>query len=319
MKTLLTKLSLLSLVLMMGLASCTEEDPTGPGGNGVTKLSANARSSSAINVRWENGSASDTLYVTSPAGVTTKYVATQGTTYNTAIATGLSANQNYTLTVHNASGASSNLTWATAARWPEAGGSVQIFSTADPSPNNPSGLIIDASGITPMSVNSATRKDEIDIVLAANDLTQFPNTPVSVLSPGIDGSGIITTKRTFFGEPFNVAGGLDNDYYTDAINTLIAKTGTKAYNSIDLTTRSGEAVGTSTIIPFLTDDGHYGRIELVPNATTGQVYTTVGGIESIQVKVSYQTQMDNGYVGRGTARGPWVRNGVSIANAPMKR
>jgi hypothetical protein len=318
MKTLLTKLSLLSLVLTMGLASCTEEDGTGTGDkNGVTELSANARNSTAINVRWKGGSATDTLYATSATGTTTTYIATQGTTYNTAIATGLSLGTNYTFTVHNAAGTSAgNITWSPAKRWPSESNvneAVQLWSTADPSPNHPSGLIIDADGIEAVSVNGA-RKAEVDVVLGYSaDLS----TPVRIISPGIDSSGIITTKRTYFGAPFNVVGGLDNDYYTGPI-TLAS--GTTRYDDVLVSRRAttDPGYGASMIIPFLTDDGHYGRIELLPSSTTaGQVFTTDASlIESVMVKVSYQTQADIGYVARGTARGPVRR--ISTANAPLK-
>jgi hypothetical protein len=327
MKTLLTKLSLLSLLLMMGLASCTEEDGTGTGNgdtNSVTGLSANARSATEVNVRWTGGSATDTLVATLN-GTEMKYTAVttetiDGTVYYKAVATGLTLNNNYAFNVRNSAGTSAgSITWAPATRWPGASTSTQIWSTADPSPAHPSGLIIDASGITPMSVNDAARKAEIDVVLAANDLTQMPGIPVSILSPGINGSGIITDKRTFFGTPYNVAGGLDNDYYTAPITTLISTTGANAFNAVDLSTRTDAAVlGTSLIIPFLTDDGHYGRIELMPGST-GQVYTTAGGIESVQVRVSYQTQANNGYVARGTVRnGSTVRNAVGMTGTALK-
>jgi hypothetical protein len=322
MKTLLTKLSMLSLVLMMGLASCTEEDGVTPNGdtNSVTELSANARSATQVNVRWKGGNATDTLVATANGVEVSRsaVIATDGA-YHSAVANGLTLGTNYVFTVRNSAGVSAgSITWSPAVRWPGATGEVQIWSTADPSPNHPSGLIIDADGITAVSVNGA-RKDEVDVVLGTNTNTA---TPVSLLSPGIDGSGIITNKRTFFGTPYNVAGGLDNDYYTAAITSLISTTGANAYNAVDLARRAvgSEALGTSLIIPFLTDDGHYGRIELVPNVTTGQIFTTDASlIESIQVRVSYQTQTNVGYVGRGTARGPWVRNGFNSANAAMKR
>lgn len=320
MKTLLTKLSLASLVLTMGLASCTEEDgPNGTGNtNSVAGLSANARSATEVNVRWTGGSSTDTLVATAngtesrTATVQTEVI--DGVTYYSAVAGGLALGTNYVFTVRNAAGTSAgSITWSPATRWPGATTSTQIWSTADPLPNHPSGLIIDATGITGASTNGAT-KDQIDIVLGFNS---DPNTPVSILSPGIDGSGIITTKRTFFGKPYNVAGGLDKDYYTAPITSLISTTGPTAYNAVDLTMRTDAAVkGTSLIIPFLTDDGHFGRIELLPNATTGQVFTTEGGIESVQVRVSYQTQQNVGYVARAYSRGP--RNAVSNANSVIK-
>ena len=320
MKTLLTKLSLAALVLTMGLASCTEEDgPNGTGNtNSVTGLSANARSATEVNVRWTGGSAFDTLVATAN-GVETRATSIQtetvgGVTYHSGVVGSLALGTNYVFTVRNDAGTSANsLTWSPATRWPNATGSTQIWSTADPSPNHPSGLIIDATGITPASVNGAA-KDQIDVVLGFN---ADPNTPVSILSPGIDGSGIITTKRTFFGTPFNVAGGLDKDYYTAPITSLISTTGANAYNAVDLTMRTDAAVkGTSLIIPFLTDDGHYGRIELVPNASTGQIFTTEGGIESVQIRVSYQTQQNVGYVARAYSRGP--RNAVNTTNSVVK-
>lgn len=332
MKTFITKLSMLSLVLSMGLVSCTEEDGTGTGGdkNNVTELSANSHSSTSVNVRWLGGSASDTLIATAGANVLRFTGVTSATidnkTYYMARATGLAPNTNYVFSVNNAAGTSAGtITWAGAMRWPSEANpdaTVQLWETADPSPNHPSGLIIDGTGISAISTESADSAS-IDMVLAWNDPTTAPGNqgvPVSLVSPGITGSGIIVNKRTYFGNAaYNVAGGLDNDYYTAPVTSLIT-TGNGGITGVDLAPRAAgsEALNTSLIVPFLTEDGHYGRIELVPDPVTGQVYTSVAGIESIKVRVSYQTQANTGYVGRGTVRGPQVRNNLNSSNAIMK-
>jgi hypothetical protein len=314
MKTFLTKLAALSLVLTLGLSSCTEEDPiTGGGTNTVTNLSANAESSTAINVRWEGGTAGDTLIATANGveirqPVTT--VQTIGTTnYRRATISGLTMGTNYVLTVRNDDGTSGSLTWSPAIHWPSETNqaqTVRVWGTGAPLPTQPSGLIIDANGITAVSVNDAARRDEIDIVVATNPDAQVP---LSVLAPGVTGSGIPTVKNTKFGnQPFNVAGGLDNDFYTAPITTLF----TNNVNAVDIDRRAttDAAFGTSVIIPFLTEDNHYGRIELVPQ--NGQAFGTFQEgsdiYEFVEIRVSYQTQTGVGYVGRGAVRG----NGTKI-------
>jgi hypothetical protein len=322
MKTLLTKLSLLSLVLTMGLASCTEEDGVTPGGNGVTGLSANAHSSTAINARWEGGSATDTLVATANGvefrSASVQTVTSGGTTFHAATVSGLTLGTDYVLTVRNASGTSSSLSWAPATRWPSEANTTQtvrLFSTAAPLASQPSGLVIDVDGITAISTESADSAS-VDVVLGYNASS---SAPIALLSPGVDGSGIIIGKRTNFAVPFNVAGGLDNDYYTGPVTGLIT-VGSTGITAVDIVNRpaGSEALNTSVIVPFVTGDNRYGRIELVPQAD-GQVYGTMTSgsktFEYVDLKVSYQTQVGKGYVARPAARGHWNTISTSTTNA----
>lgn len=324
MKTLLTKLSLLSLVLMMGLASCTEEDGITPGANTVAGLSATAVSATAVNVRWTGGSATDTLVATAGGnantytGVTTEVI--DGTTYYKAQATGLTIGTDYSFTVRNSSGTSANsVTWSPATRWPANGSTVRLYSTAAPAAIGPSGLIIENSGISAVSTIGA-EKDRIDVVLGWND---DPAKPVALLSPGVNGSGVFNGFETkFAAEPIGpslVKGGLDADYYTASLAGQFSTANPNAVN-IETLNSAKAAENYSLIVPFRSTAGgevHYGRIELIPQAGTGQNYGVIvsGGkqYEFVDVRVSYQTVPNSGYVGRPQAPGNFARR---AAGAP---
>lgn len=315
MKTLLTKLSLLSLVLMMGLASCTEED--GGATNTITGLSATARSATSIGVRWENGTASDSVVVTPVGGTTPVIVAgTAAGVFNKAVVSGLAVGTNYTIAVRNANGTSSSITYSPATRWPADGSTVRIWSTATPGANRPSGLIIENGGITPISTEAAD-STRIDVVLGWND---NPAKPVALVGPGVEGSGVFNGMETKFISPFLVAGGLNEDYYTGSIVGLF--TAGPTFNAVDVATLSATdaAKNLSLIAPFRSTAGgevHYGRIELVPQAGTGQNYGVIveGGnqYEFVDVKVSYQSVPNSGYVGRPQAPGHFVRRAAPAA------
>jgi hypothetical protein len=316
MKTLLTKLSLLSLVLMMGLASCTEEE--GGATNTISNLSATARSATSIGVRWENGTASDSVVVTAVGGTTPVIVAaTAAGEFNKAVVNGLTVGTDYTISVRNANGTSSSITYSPATRWPADGSTVRLYSTAAPASVGPSGLIIENTGIRVVSTESAADSNSIDVVLGWNDNAAKP---VSLVSPGVEGSGVFNGMETKFISPFLVAGGLNEDYYTGSIVGLF--TAGPTFNAVDVETLSAAdaAKAYSLIAPFRSTAGgevHYGRIELVPQAATGQPYgvLVVGGkqYEFVDVKVSYQSVANSGYVGRPQAPGHFPRRAAGPA------
>jgi hypothetical protein len=317
MKTLLTKYSLLALVVaMLGLSSCTEEDgPIGPGGsnNGVTGLSATALSSTSIGVRWSGGTSADQVVVTPVTGGSAMTV---NSSNGQAVVTGLTLGQEYTIRVDNANGSSNTMEWAPARRWPfETNGqqTVRVYSTAAPGANRPSGLIIDETGIQAVSVGpSAPNRDQIDLVLATTSTN--PNNPIAINSPHVQGSGIPEdiAKVTLLNQnSMFVQGGLDNHYYTGDVATLVP-TGNNAKNQAPIFKyASGDAeFGKSMIIIFRTEENHFGRLEIVPQADgtlfgSDQALNNQGEMvifDYVDVRVSYQTLPNTGYVGRPQAR-----------------
>lgn len=316
MKTLLTRYSALAMMfVMLGLASCTEEDGivNPPGTNDVDSLAATALSSTSIRVRWSGGTTSDQVVATPTGGGT---AVTVNSSNGVATITGLTLGQTYSIKVTNADGESGALTWAPARRWPfETNGSqtVRLYSTGAPLPTQPSGLIFDASGIQTVSIRSSD-SDDIDVVLAFNE---DENVPVSLVSPGVDGSGIYDGKNTIFGDDaFLVDGGLDNDFYGTPIQNLF----TDNRNGTDVERRAGGSaeLGWSKIILVKAQSGsnvHYARIELVPQSN-GQLFGEESTYEFVDLRVSYQTIPNAGYVGRPQRHGSWKKN---FTPAPIRK
>jgi hypothetical protein len=308
MKTLLTRYSVLALMFAtLGLASCTEESsPDSP-----NNLAATSLSSTSIKVRWDKSTSSDDVIVTPTSGGT---AVTLTSANGAATITGLTLGQTYTIQIKNDNGSSSILTWAPARRWPsEANPSqtVRVYSTGAAAPNKPSGLIFNGTEIRAVSIRSAD-SDNIDLVVAFNAAI---DTPISFVSPGVFGSGIETGKQTLFGdENYVVAGGLDNDFYTGSITGLFSD----GNNAVDIVRRllGSSAIGLPLIVLARTQESgnvHYARIELVPQPD-GQAFGVEDTYEFVDLKISYQTIPNAGYVGRPQAHGSWVKK---TAPAPI--
>lgn len=325
MKTLLTRFSLLAMLMAtLGLASCTEEDGLG-GGTSNSKVSVTSLSSTSIGVRWTNPTTTDQIVATPTSGAGSPVTVNITGATGQGVLTGLTNGQSYDIVVKNGSETSAKVTWAPATRWPsEANPSatVRLFETAAPINVGPSGLIIDETGMRAVSTegNEQTR---IDLVLATQDPARVArDTIVSLVSPSISSeSGIPGGRKTAFADKiFYVTGGLDNDYYTVALSTLVHPSQDLARNALDIVkmATNHEGYNKSLILVLRTQDNHYARVEVLPQPAgsprAGQHYgiETITGNEYkfVDVRASYQLTTGLGYASRPSGI-PAIRRAIS--------
>jgi hypothetical protein len=179
---------------------------------------------------------------------------------------------------------------------------VRVYETADSSSSQPSGLVL---GQTSHAASiSGSEKDNIDLVLATdNSLKQIPF--LSLIAADVQGSGINGGKATDIGNnAYQTKAGLVGNKFTTDIAGLVPTQSGNRINSFDI---PGNISDSSSIILLMrTSDGHYARVEIIPQpAVGGNNYlwgdTNPGGKPSyrfIDVNVTYQTIFDGGYVGR---------------------
>lgn len=197
--------------------------------------------------------------------------------------------------------------WATAKRLPfETNGqqTVRLWETAAPSSVGSAGLIIEPTGLRVVSTESED-SNKIDLVLAS-EFMGGPDVFLSLVSPSVTTrSGIIGGKRTAFGnDSYIVEGGLDEDYYTAEISSLI-QDGSGGVNAafIYRYEQSDEVYGDPMIILLRLANEHYARLEVVPQSD-GLLYgMNSEGYRYCDVRLSYQEIQGAGYVSRPIARG----------------
>lgn len=186
--------------------------------------------------------------------------------------------------------------WATAKRLPfETNGTqtIRLWEIAAEDATTGAGLIISPNGLRVVNTQSS-ESHLVDVVLGSDFID--PTIPIYLVSPGVQGSGIVVGKTTRFATPFLITGGLDKDFYTASVAGLFNDN----FNSVDIL-QNGTPEQYSLVIPTLLEDENdvksYARIEIVPQAT-GQLFGRSGQFYFVDLKVSYQTLKNTGYVGR---------------------
>jgi hypothetical protein len=264
-------------------------------GFGMTSLN-----STSIGLVWDPVEGYSEPYVVNVYTGGEKIKTLSVTTTETAI-TGLEPNRLYSFGVEVDGEEKSYGQWATAKRLPfEANGTqtVRLWETAAENTTRHSGLILSADGMSTAATTS-NESSKINMVLA----TQFSaQAPVSLVSPGVIGSGLPFGKSTTFSEvSYYVIGGLDKDYYTGSIASLFSM----GYNELILDQRDEPRTDVALVLPvLLTDkdnDVNYARLEVLmqPN---GQPFGFDNGNAFIDLRASYQTMTNVGYAGRPRSR-----------------
>lgn len=314
MNKIVTRIACLAVTGLMALSisSCTTEDngtnPNTGTGDGTTTpsgLQFSARSSTSIAVQWTRNTkdvGTDIVTVTNATTgtlITTQNVASPA---SSVILTGLNPDITYNIKVATSNDDAVTSKWATAYRLPGDNGSstssIRIYETADNTNGHFSGLVLNTANPHAASTVGG-EANSIDFVLAStkNVMQNCPPPCLSLASPSVTRyTGINLGRFTTFGNTASlIPGGLDNDFYSApiSINTLDSITTYDIYDS----TRSG-----SVVIPFLTADNHYGRLEIMqqPQNQGNKLYGTdpATGFYYIDVRVSYQSELGQGYVGR---------------------
>jgi hypothetical protein len=315
MNRLVTTFSRLAVVaaLGFGFASCTTEDTTGPGNNGTgpSNVAANSRSESSIGVAWHRQSSdvtADTVVVMANGAVVKNQVVAAPDT--TAVVVGLTLNTLYTISVHSKAGVSSNtVTWAPATRTQ----TVRLYETADNSGGHYSGLVLNGNeigqgpnAVAVSTADAAPNHLSTDIVFASDQTNT--NSFLTIVSPAVTSiSGVESGKYTKFSNPIQIAGGMDNIYYTGDLRTTIATSGTSIVNAIELTTTTNQQ---PLVFNVLTADNHFARVEVQPQpSNAGRLYAGAAGQNYIDVKVSYQPLSNTPYAGRPA---PMMKNVAPI-------
>lgn len=255
-------------------------------------LMVNAASATSIGAEWTrdpNDVGYDTIVATTLAGTIAGTPA--ATTGSNGTVTGLSEGVQYNISIHIGTGASSSITWMTAERTT----GIKIYEKADPSSSDPSGLVLASTadgGVTAIPLSGASNADFV-----LDDVASLP-------------SGISLESGAVLNAQWNdmkvnpnanyVPGGL-NKYYrnTDYTADIAAAT----VNSFDIPDDAGYGSKGSRVLICQTADGNLALVEVVPDATTGQLYsTTTDGFKYVTLNISYQSQVDEFYARRGRPR-----------------
>ena len=245
----------------------------------------------------------DTVIAVPPTGATVRAVASSSS--SSIILSGLVKQKAYSITVHGAGGASSEIVWATADRYT----SIRLYETADPNTSHPNGLCLTPGNVTAYSVAASKPfQDSIDIVFATDPTV--PGTFITLESAGVTGSGVPFGKRSVAvaDASYLIKGGLDSDYYSSDFSGLFIK----GYQAVDF---SGPAAakqigGGDFVIDILTSSGHYARLSIQRQAD-GYLFTTDGsGRHAIDVVVSLQS---------GNSAFPYASRGFQAPTTHQKR
>lgn len=248
----------------------------------------------SIAIRWKSLGAG-TAYTISAIPKGGGSVATVKTTNTFAVLQGLDPNKIYSITIGTLAGTTDAVDWAPAYRQPDGSGQAfRLYETRDNTTGHYAGLVLSSVNPHTASVVGAEAQS-IDFVLAYDP--SAPSPYLSVVSPSLTSLSNIANGRStqIANNTFLVNGGLDSDYYQSPISELFGGDA----NYVSLTEFNQ---GSSLIIPFLTADGHYGRLEILPQSN-GQLY----GLDAksnkfVDVRVSYQAMLNTPYAGRPHAR-----------------
>jgi len=311
MKNQIRTLSALALAAGLGiLAGCTTATTPTTTVSAPSNVSVNSLGASSIGVLWTRNSAdvtADTVMAV-PSDGTAMQMFVASSTSNGVVMTGLK-NVTYTITVNGGGGSSSSVIWAPAPRY----SNVTIYETADPTAGHPSGLDLNPADhggtVAAVSVGASSPEKNLADVVLASDPTVMPSF-IGLVSAGVTGSGILqaNAKVCLFNKTsVLVQGGLDSDYYSGDLSSLIpgtSLTDPNAYTNQDFDATLSTTGTRDLIIRVKTTrngtEHYYARLDIVRQAD-GHLFTTdANGKHSITVKVSESNTSMWPYAGRGT-------------------
>ncbi|MDP4200148.1 MAG: hypothetical protein Q8922_12295 [Bacteroidota bacterium] len=277
------------------VAGCTSTTSPGtttpPGAPGA--LMVLAKNSNTISLMWTRGSGdvdADTVY---------QGTSLLGTTSGSAMdVTSLQEQTAYTFIVHTAGGNTNSITWMTAERT----NGLRIYEVADPSSSDPSGLSLGPQMAMTLPLSQGAAADFV-LESYANDPT-LPS-GISLVASNVHSSGWRDTKVS--GKANYIVGGLANNFRSSDYKTEMD---TASQNAFDLPNDAVYGTKGSAIIVVKTQDNHLALVEIVPDPSTGKLYSVNGaGYKYVTVNVSYQLATNTGYAARPRPAhsGPIVR------------
>ncbi|HET6401822.1 MAG TPA: fibronectin type III domain-containing protein [Candidatus Kapabacteria bacterium] len=294
MKKLTTVLSSLALAAAGAFffASCTNPSSPAVTVGAPTNLEALSKDANTISIKWTRGAndtAAESVSVASN-GTTTSTVQEPATVTSLDLTT-LSTGTVYTITV-TSSGGSVSIPWMTAVRTP--GLRLYQFSSGQQSGlqlNGPGGH---AAVVSAASANISTMDFYLEDVEHDNTITT--SSGLSFEGPQFlnDPSKGETWRNSYFqDDQLYVHGGLDSTYSATDFSTFLANP-SAGHNSYDIP----DVQENDRVLTVATQDGNVARIDIVPDATTGKLYSGSGTNKYITVNVSYQPIAGKPYAAR---------------------
>ncbi|MFI5201200.1 MAG: hypothetical protein ACHQNE_02290, partial [Candidatus Kapaibacterium sp.] len=199
----------------------------------------------------------------------------------------------YTITVVSSGGSSNSVTWMTAIR--TSGLQLYQFSSGQRSGlqlNGPGGQ---AAVVSASSSNIGTMDFYLEDV-------QHDNTITTTSSLSFEGAQFLNTtgetwRNSYIDVPDRyVVGGLDADYSASDFSTQLGRI--TAGNAYDIPDDAVYATKGSRVLIVKTQDGNLAKIEVVPDPTTGKLYSGSGTNKYVTVNVSYQPIAGQPYAAR---------------------
>lgn len=298
MKKQLTILCTLAAAALSGLyfsgCTSTESPATGAAPYG---LMANSLDQDQIGLRWTRDASDvtdDTVVVTASDGSTVapRVVVSPGVSTQV---TGLHTGVTYTFSVHSQYGASVSLPWMTAIRT----NGIKLYQYSS---SQPSGLLLTATGASAVSVTNSA----MDFYLEDAEHNSDIPTP-----PGLSFESAVELHSNFNesimdSAPRYVIGGLTMDYASTDFTTIMSRIAAYRGHTYDISNASNYNTVGSRVLLAETHDGHFARIEIVPDPTTNQLYSGSGTSKYVTVNVSYQPIAGKPYAARPHQYNPGV-------------
>ncbi len=249
-----------------------------------TNLMVNSASATSIGAKWTRGAGdngADTIVAMNGSTVAGTAIVSSG---STGVVTGLSEGISYSISVHTSSGATSGISWMTAQR----STGITIYESGDPSASDPSALVLASNATDAIPLTGASNADFV--------LQSDGSVPSGItFEAGAVRNGAWNDDK-INGRGDYIVGGLNNDYRsTDYRNDM----DTASANAYDIPNSGDYRTQGSRVLIVKTQDAHLALIEIQPDPTTGNLYSTnAAGYKYITVNVSYQSAVNQPYAAR---------------------
>jgi len=274
MKKLNTVLSSLALAAVFGLSMSSCSSTTAPGTSSPPTGVMVAQLTTGLGVTWTGDGVTDTVVALTSAGSIS--ASASGTSSATLI--GLTAGVPYTILVRSSNGSSGSITWDPSIRKD----GIKVFQYSS---TGLSGLSLASQAA--ISLQNAN-KGSIDFLL--DDSKRDP----TITNPsGLSFEGAQTFDNTWRAsyvdaDDHYVVGGLNADYSATGYAAAATEMQTVRGNDYPIPDDAVYATKGSRVLLVATNDGNFAKIEIVPDAATGKLYSMSGTDKYITVNVSYQ-------------------------------
>jgi hypothetical protein len=301
MNKLTTIFSSLAIAALAGLffASCTSTTAPVALAGAPSNVEALSKDGSTISIEWIRASGDTTVDTIIISNGATSSASPTTNTATKADISGLSTGTVYTITVASSGARSSSIQWMTAYRTT----GLQLYQFSS---NGLSGLVLNGPGNQAQVVSAASANiGTMDFYL--EDI-QHDNTITSPSGISFEGAqfldeGSVTYRTSYFdnNDKTYLVGGLDADYSPTNFATQIAAISTTQGNAYDIPSDAVYATKGSRILLAQTQDGNFAKIEIVPDPSTGMLYSGSGTNKYVTINVSYQPSLSQPYARRAHA------------------